>query len=35
MVDENKGLDKKYGDDGVHPNLEGYKLMQKLIMEVL
>jgi lysophospholipase L1-like esterase len=35
MVDENKGLDKKYGDDGVHPNLEGYKLMEKLIMEVL
>ncbi len=33
MVDENKGLDKKYGDDGVHPNLAGYKLMELVIQE--
>ncbi|MEC4005099.1 SGNH/GDSL hydrolase family protein [Flavobacterium sp. SUN052] len=35
LVDQNKGLDKKYGEDGVHPNLEGYKLMEKLILKVL
>jgi lysophospholipase L1-like esterase len=35
MVDENKGLDKKYGDDGVHPNLNGYKLMESLLLKVL
>ncbi|WP_264549713.1 GDSL-type esterase/lipase family protein [Flavobacterium sp. N2820] len=30
MVDENLGLDKKYTDDGVHPNLEGYLKMKSI-----
>ena len=32
MVDENLSLDKKYTDDGVHPNLAGY-LKMKAILE--
>lgn len=35
MVDANKGLDIKYGEDGVHPNLNGYKLMESLLLKVL
>jgi lysophospholipase L1-like esterase len=35
MVDVNKGLDIKYGEDGVHPNLNGYKLMESLLLKVL
>jgi lysophospholipase L1-like esterase len=35
MVDANKGLDVKYGEDGVHPNLNGYKLMESLLLKVL
>jgi alpha-L-fucosidase len=35
MVNDSKGLDKKYGDDGVHPNLNGYKLMESLLLKVL
>ncbi len=35
MVNNEKGLDKKYGEDGVHPNLEGYKVMEALVMEVI
>jgi len=31
MVDSEKGLDKKWADDGVHPNLAGYKLMEPLL----
>jgi lysophospholipase L1-like esterase len=31
MVDGENGLQKKYGPDGVHPNLEGYKVMENLI----
>ncbi len=31
MVDDTKGLPKKYSDDGVHPNLEGYKVMGDLV----
>ena len=31
MVDERKGLDRKYTDDGVHPTLAGYKIMEPLI----
>ena len=30
MVDNDKGLSKKYSEDGVHPNLEGYKLMETI-----
>ncbi len=29
MVDSKIGLNKKYSDDGVHPNNEGYKVMEK------
>lgn len=32
MVDENFGFDKKFSDDGVHPNLNGY-LKMKTILE--
>ena len=32
MVNNENGLDKKYGEDGVHPNLEGYKVMEALVM---
>ena len=31
MADEEKGLDKKYTKDGVHPTLAGYKIMDTLI----
>lgn len=31
LVDDVKGLPKKYSADGVHPNLEGYKLMESLV----
>ena len=31
MVDEEKSLDKKYTNDGVHPTLAGYKVMDPLI----
>jgi lysophospholipase L1-like esterase len=30
MADERKGLKKNLGDDGVHPNLAGYKIMEPL-----
>jgi lysophospholipase L1-like esterase len=30
MADERKGLKKELGDDGVHPNLAGYKIMEPL-----
>lgn len=33
MVDENHGLDKKFGTDGVHPNLNGYKTMEIIILK--
>ncbi len=35
MVDERKGLDKKYTDDGVHPTIAGYKVMESLILKAL
>ena len=35
MVDNEKGLLKKYGEDGVHPNLEGYKVMETLLLKSL
>lgn len=31
MVDDQKGLDKKYTNDGVHPTLTGYKIMEPLV----
>jgi lysophospholipase L1-like esterase len=30
LVDLNKGLPKKYSNDGVHPNLAGYQVMEPL-----
>lgn len=30
MVDERKGLKKEYSEDGVHPNVDGYKIMAPL-----
>jgi len=39
MADERNGLKKNLGDDGVHPNLEGYRIMaplaEKAITEAL
>ncbi|WP_298136360.1 SGNH/GDSL hydrolase family protein [Flavobacterium sp.] len=35
MVDDNKGLLKKYGEDGVHPNAAGYKKMEALLLPFL
>lgn len=35
MVDANKGLQYQYGEDGVHPNLQGYKHMEKLLLKAL
>ena len=31
MADERKGLKAGLGDDGVHPNLAGYKIMEPLV----
>jgi lysophospholipase L1-like esterase len=31
MVDERKGLKKEYSEDGVHPNLDGYKIMNTIV----
>lgn len=33
MVDENKGLNSKFGDDGVHPNLLGYETMKTIVVK--
>ncbi len=35
MVDERKGLDKKYSGDGVHPNKAGYKVMEPIIQKAI
>lgn len=35
MVDSKKGLDKKYTDDGVHPTLAGYKVMEPLVVAAI
>jgi lysophospholipase L1-like esterase len=31
MADERNGLKKEYSEDGVHPNLAGYKVMEPLV----
>lgn len=31
MSDQQKGLQKIYGEDGVHPNLTGYRFMEPLV----
>ena len=33
MVDDKKGLDPKYTEDGVHPTLVGYKIMEPLVQK--
>lgn len=35
LVDEQKGLDKKYSLDGVHPTYAGYKLMEGLVQDTI
>lgn len=35
MVDERKGLPKKYSEDGVHPNRTGYLAMQEVFEKEL
>ena len=35
MVDSNKGLQLQYGEDGVHPNLLGYKVMEGILLPYL
>lgn len=35
MVDERKGLDKKFTDDGVHPTIAGYKIMEPLVEKAI
>ena len=35
LVDEQGGLPKKYAKDGVHPNLEAYKIMEAILLESL
>ena len=35
MVDERQGLNPTYQRDEVHPNLEGYKVMEEVIQKVL
>lgn len=35
MADERNGLPLNYSEDGVHPTLEGYKVMEKIIDPVL
>jgi lysophospholipase L1-like esterase len=35
MADENAGLPKNLSKDGVHPNLEGYKMMEPLAEQAI
>lgn len=35
LADEQGGLPKQYANDGVHPNLEGYAVMEKILLENL
>ncbi|MEO6539389.1 MAG: SGNH/GDSL hydrolase family protein [Ferruginibacter sp.] len=35
MVDERKGLHKKFTEDGVHPTLAGYKIMEPLVEKAI
>lgn len=35
MVDNNNGLQAKLSEDGVHPNLAGYKVMQPLVEKAI
>lgn len=35
MSDERKGLKKDLGNDGVHPNMAGYKIMEPLVEQAI
>ena len=35
MVDDKKGLSSDYGTDGVHPNKEGYNVMENVVREAI
>lgn len=35
MVDDENGLQKQYGEDGVHPNKEGYEVMKSIVTEAI
>ena len=35
MVDDKKGLNAEYTEDGVHPTLPGYKVMEPLVEEAI
>lgn len=35
LKDKNNGLDIKYGEDGVHPNIEGYQIMEPLAQKAI
>ena len=35
MQNEEGGLPEKYSKDGVHPTLEGYKVMEGLVQKAL
>ena len=35
LKNEANGLPEKYSSDGVHPNIDCYKIMEKIILEVL
>jgi lysophospholipase L1-like esterase len=35
MADEHNGLKKGYSEDGVHPNLAGYKVMASLVEKAI
>ncbi len=32
MADDRNGLNKEFSEDGVHPNLNGYKVMEELVL---
>lgn len=35
MVDDENGLQKRFGEDGVHPNKDGYLVMKSIVNEAI
>ncbi len=35
MVDDNNGMKKEFSEDGVHPNVDGYKVMEPLVEKAI
>lgn len=35
MVDDKNGLQKRFGEDGVHPNKEGYLIMKSIVNKAI